>query len=111
MKKKISKTLLSLAAFAALGPVWASHGKLGSTDRDSWIDDNLAQLEADGLLPKQDKPLRDLTNLQVALLTQKAAEIYLAQAEIPALPGGDSTGGGTAASADMAAPDATMEKL
>ena len=61
-------------ALAAGWPVRAEHGSLASTQRDPWIDSSLQKLMLAGWASKPDKPLEELTNLEVAQLTAEAAK-------------------------------------
>lgn len=75
------KTLLTLASLFAVGaPAFAAHGKLGTSDRDAWINDDLSKLASDGFARLNGPDAAGLTNLQVAQLTKEAAALYLAQA-------------------------------
>ena len=67
---------------ATAAPLWASHGTLSSSDRDVWIDSRVSALVAAGWVDAPSGPVKDLTNLQVAQLTAKAAQIVLAQADV-----------------------------
>lgn len=81
-----------IAAFLLAGltlPAYADHGRLVGTDRDAWINLELADLVSSGLVPAPDKPITQMTNLEVAQLTDQAAQRFYAQAELPPpLPGG-----------------------
>ncbi len=88
MKRYSFKTLTFLALLAAVSPAWAGHGTLSSTLRDNWINADVEELAAAGLIPNPAQPVSELTNLQVAQLTAQAGEVILAQAELPPpLPG------------------------
>jgi hypothetical protein len=79
MKRSSTKILL-LAAFAmgfAMNQAWARHGRLETTDRDDWINDQVARLAA---VSGQD--VARMTNLEVAQLTYDTAGIVLAQAKL-----------------------------
>ncbi len=52
----------------------AEHGSLASTQRDPWIDSSVENLVLAGWASKPDKPLEELTNLEVAQLTAQAAQ-------------------------------------
>ena len=80
----------AFALVLAVSPAFARHGSLASSVRDGWIDSRMEVLIDSGLAEKPLKPLKNMTNLEVALLTKKAAEIVVAQADImPPPPMGD----------------------
>lgn len=84
-------TAVFLLAGIAL-PAYAGHGRLATTDRDSWINLEAADLVSSGLVAAPEKPIAQMTNLEVAELTAQAAGRFYAQAELPPpLPGGDMT--------------------
>ena len=91
LTEKLKASSLTLAfAFLAAVPAFARHGSLASSVRDGWIDSRMEVLIDSGLAEKPLKPLKDLTNLELAQLTKKAAEIVVAQADImPPPPVGD----------------------
>ncbi len=55
-------------------PAFAEHGALTTVQRDGWIDSSLEDLVLAGWTSKPDKPLGELTNLEVAQLTAEAAK-------------------------------------
>ncbi len=67
-------------------PAWADHGKLASADRDAWINWDVSELVAAGLVPAPEKPVEQMTNLEVAELTASASRLYMAQADVNMLP-------------------------
>jgi hypothetical protein len=81
-------------ALALAQSAWADHGPLSSTTRDGWINWQVGDLVAAGLAPDPQKPINQMTNLQVAELTADAARRYMAQADVnmlpPPLPAGNS---------------------
>jgi len=98
MKRKLFTNLKPLIATILLAlaiPAWADHGKLGTTVRDSWINWDANELVAAGLISEPQKPMDQMTNLEVAELTAEAAQRYMAQADTsllpPPLPGGQNT--------------------
>ena len=90
-KKKIRLLTAALLAGLAL-PAYADHGRLAATDRDAWINLEAADLVSSGLVAAPEKPIAQMTNLEVAQLTAQAARGFYAQAELPPpLPGGNVT--------------------
>ncbi len=92
MRMKLKKNQLMAVLFLAglTLPAYADHGRLSTTDRDPWINLEAEDLVDSGLVPAPDKPIRELTNLEVAQLTAQASEKLYAQAELPPpLPGGN----------------------
>ncbi|HEV2354765.1 MAG TPA: hypothetical protein VGR89_11005, partial [Puia sp.] len=82
---------MALLAGLAL-PAYADHGRLATTDRDPWINLEAADLVSSGLVPQPEKPIPQMTNLELVEMTAQAAQRFYAQAELPPpLPGGDMT--------------------
>jgi len=79
-------------AFAAVGAAWADHGPLTTNQRDSWVDARLQDLVAAGLVSQPEKPLNQLTNLEVAQLAKQASENWYAQ--VPSAEAGTEAAGG-----------------
>jgi len=74
-KHNAATLLLALGmAWGAALPLRAEHGSLTTTQRDGWIDTSLADLVNAGWTAKPDRPLGELTNLEVAQLTAQAAQ-------------------------------------
>lgn len=78
--------------FALACPVLADHGPLTTTVRDSWVDARLQDLVSAGLVSQPEKPLSELTNLEVAQLTKQATENWYAQ--VPSAQAGTEVPGG-----------------
>ncbi|HJT25009.1 MAG TPA: hypothetical protein VJ873_10555, partial [bacterium] len=92
MEMALRKTQILDAAFLAglALPAYADHGRLATTDRDAWINLEAADLVTSGLVAAPDKPIAQMTNLEVAQLAAQAARGFYAQATLPPpLPGGD----------------------
>lgn len=91
-KLKLKGVVLATALFAACSAAWADHGPLTTTQRDSWVDARLQDLVSAGLVPQPNKPLDQLTNLEVAQLTKQATENWYAQ--VPSAEAGTEAPGG-----------------
>ena len=76
---KINGYLLAGFLFGLVGPVMAEHGPLTTIQRDGWIDSRVQDLVSAGLVSQPEKPLKDLTNLEVAQLAKTATENWYAQ--------------------------------
>ncbi len=88
MKLRSQQWIVALLLVGAL-PAYAGHGRLVSTDRDAWVNQELADLVSSGLVAAPEKPIAQMTNLEVAQLTEQAGQRFYAQAELPPpLPGG-----------------------
>ena len=72
--RRIQTSALALLLALWAGPVLAAHGVLTGTIRDAAINGQVQDLVLAGLAPTADKPVADLTNLQVAQLTEAAVE-------------------------------------
>lgn len=70
----------------------ADHGPLTTTVRDSWIDSRVQDLVSAGLITQPEKPLNQLTNLEVAQLAKTATENWYAQ--VPSAQAGTEAPGG-----------------
>jgi hypothetical protein len=68
--------LTTFAAVFCASPAWAGHGRLETTERDAWINDQAAQLTTASA-----RDVARMTNLQVAQLAYDAAGMVLAQAK------------------------------
>jgi hypothetical protein len=88
MNRKGIKNLLPVIWMAAACPVFAAHGPLSSTQRDAWINANLTDLVAVGLVSDPGKPIDQLTNFQVAGLTAQAGQLMAQATGLPPLDGG-----------------------
>ena len=73
-------------ALAFAQTAWAGHGPLSSTTRDGWINWQVGDLVAAGLAQDPQKPINQMTNLEVAELTFDATRRYMAQADVNMLP-------------------------
>ncbi len=82
LKKLLSQILILTACIATTTPLFAGHGTLSSIERDGWINLSVNQLVTEGVLEAPSKPVKDLTNLEVAQLTSKAGEVLMAQADL-----------------------------
>src|SRR5579872_4281298 len=92
MNSKLLKILLFLTLAGIVSPLRAEHGLLSSNSREAWINLSVNDLVATGWVAAPAKPVKDMTNLEVAQLTAKASETLLAQADLglpPALPSND----------------------
>ena len=87
------RTQQLIMAFLLVGfalPAYADHGRLATNDRDAWINLEAADLVSSGLVAAPEKPIAQMTNLELVELTAQAARGFYAQAELPPpLPGGD----------------------
>ncbi len=113
-------SILTAALLSGLSiPAWADHGRLSTSQRDPWINLEMADLVSAGLVAAPDKPVKQLTNLEVAQMTARAAQKFYAQADpnllpppglpgagAPSLPGMDST-----ATPQAAVPSKSMTDL
>ncbi len=78
--KKISINLIVTAFFTGLAfNAWAGHGVLTSTERDPWVNQTVQDLVDAGLVVQPQKPVGQLTNLEVAQLTHLAVQSWLSQ--------------------------------
>jgi hypothetical protein len=83
---KTKWTVLAWLLFGLAGRAMAEHGALTTNVRDGWVDPAVADLVAAGLVDPPAQPLSKMTNLEVAQLTSRAAQTYLAQAQVPPSP-------------------------
>jgi hypothetical protein len=83
MRLKTNQLIAALLLAGITLPAYADHGRLASTDRDGWINIEAEELVSSGLVPTPDKPIQDLTNLEVAQMTYQAAQRFYAQAQLP----------------------------
>ena len=72
-------------------PAFAEHGALTTTVRDAWIDSAVQDVVSAGWVDPLSKPVGEMTNLELAQLTSKASQIYLAQANQTSIGTGIST--------------------
>lgn len=86
MKKRIQNLGWVLLLLAAVRPAFAGHGSLATNARDSWINDSVRALVAEGWITDPGKPAAELTNLEVARLTAKAGTMVVAQLDLPLPP-------------------------
>jgi len=85
--QNLKRSTLALAfGFGFALPAWAEHGNLSSTARDAWINWDVSNIVAAGLVPAPEKPVEQMSNLEVAELTEHAARLYMAQADVNMLP-------------------------
>jgi len=89
MRFRTQQLIAALLLTGAVLPAYADHGRLVTTDRDAWINLEAADLVSSGLVAAPEKPIAQMTNLELAQLTQQAGERFYAQVELPPpLPGG-----------------------
>ncbi len=65
--------ILTVLFLAVASPVWAEHGTLLSTDRTPALNKNLEDLISAGWVDAPNKPIDQLSNMEVAQLTSQAA--------------------------------------
>jgi hypothetical protein len=77
-RRALNLLLLAVAATVlAVAPAWAKHGRLETTDRDAWINDQIAQLTTASA-----GDIERMTNLEAAQFTYEMAGTLLAQAKL-----------------------------